>query len=53
MIYYLNRGDYHTLSNEQYPLRKISVQHQEWICIDCGTKISKGAQRCSACDHKR
>jgi hypothetical protein len=52
MIYYINRGDYHTLPNLQYPLRKIKdVSKQHNYCIDCGMEIGLYAIRCSKCDH--
>ena len=51
MVYYLNRGDYHTLAHEQYPLRPLQKQSVQSYCIDCGCKISKDAVRCSKCDH--
>lgn len=54
MIYYLNRGDYHTLPNESYPLRPVqNMSKKIWYCQDCGCEISKGAQRCLKCDHIR
>lgn len=54
MIYYLNRGDYHTLPNESYPLREIQdMSKKKHHCKDCGCEISKGAQRCLKCDHIR
>ena len=52
MIYYLNRGDYHTLPNEIYPLRPVQNMHKkEHYCIDCGCVISKSGIRCVACSH--
>ena len=39
--------------NEVYPIRKTrflkNQPHKEWICIDCGNPISKGALRCQEC----
>ena len=53
MIYYLNRGDYHNLPNETYPLREVKdFSKKNWYCIDCGIQITKGAKRCTVCDHK-
>ena len=50
MIYYLNRGDYHTLDNEQYPLRVVKdVSKKDHFCIDCNRPISKGSCRCKQC----
>lgn len=52
MIYYLNRGDYHTLPNEIYPLRKVKdTKKQIRYCLDCGCEISRYGQRCLKCDH--
>ena len=54
MIYYLNRGDYHSLSNEKYPLRKTKdFSKKVHTCIDCGVEITKGSERCIQCAHKR
>lgn len=54
MIYYLNRGDYHHLNNETYPLRPVlNFSKKHHYCIDCGIEISKGSIRCSKCDHIR
>lgn len=53
MVYYLNRGDYHTLENETYPLRVVQdFSKKEHKCIDCGNSITKGATRCVKCSHK-
>lgn len=64
MIYYLNRGDYHTLEGETYPLRPVgkkfnskkqlyfNSKKQLYYCIDCGKEISYGAKRCSVCASK-
>ena len=53
MIYYLNRGDYHSLPEETYPLREVKdFSKKYWYCIDCGIQITKGAKRCTVCDHK-
>ena len=52
MIYYLNRGDYHTLPYETYPLRPVQdFSKKQHFCLDCGIEITKGAIRCSKCDH--
>lgn len=52
MIYYLNRGSYHHLKNESYPLRPVldfSKQHN--YCIDCGKEINLYSKRCPECMH--
>lgn len=52
MIYYLNRGDYHTLTDEKYPLRPVeSFQKKKHFCVDCGCEIFKGSTRCEKCSH--
>ena len=54
MIYYLNRGTYHRLPNETYPLRQVKDMRKKYhYCIDCGCEISKNAIRCINCDHIR
>lgn len=52
MIYYLNRGDYHNVPTETYPLRVVkNMSKQIYLCIDCGCEISKGSIRCNKCNH--
>lgn len=51
MIYYLNRGDYHKLPTENYPLRKVQNQKIIHQCLDCGCEIHRTATRCVKCDH--
>ena len=51
MIYYINRGDYHNLKDEKYPLRSIKSPHELKYCIDCGKQIYRTSQRCVECDH--
>lgn len=53
MIYYLNRGDYHSLEGFTYPLREVkSFKKQEHTCIDCGKEVYKGSIRCPECAAK-
>lgn len=52
MIYYINRGDYHTLPNETYPIRAVRVKREINYCCDCNKKISFSAKRCATCSHK-
>lgn len=53
MIYYLNRGDYHTQKDESYPLRKVKdFTKQKHYCVDCGVEIKTNAERCVDCAHK-
>lgn len=54
MIYYLNRGNYHIIENESYPLRQVKdISKKKYYCLDCGKEITRGSIRCTACDHKR
>lgn len=54
MVYYLNRGDYHTIQEENYPLRPIQdFSKKEHKCVDCGASITKGSIRCIECAHKQ
>lgn len=53
MIYYLNRGDYHTQKDESYPLRKVKdFTKKKHYCVDCGVEIKTNAERCIDCAHK-
>lgn len=53
MIYYLNRGDYHTDPNETYPLRQVkNTKKILHYCSDCGCEISRKATKCVSCSHK-
>lgn len=51
MVYYINRGDYHTRVDEIYPLRKVKSPQGPKYCVDCGKQIHKLSQRCLACEH--
>ena len=53
MIYYINRGDYHMLANETYPLRVVQSQRETNYCVDCGKQIHYTSTRCVECDHVR
>lgn len=53
MIYYLNRGDYHTLDNETYPLRPVLKFCNHYYCPDCGKEIIRTSKRCKACKDLR
>lgn len=53
MVYYLNRGDYHTIKGENYPLRKVkSLKKQNHYCSNCGVEIKTNANLCVDCAHK-
>lgn len=53
MIYYLNRGDYHTISGESYPLRAVKdFKKQVHYCSNCGIEIKTNADLCVECAHK-
>lgn len=53
MIYYINRGDYHTFENETYPLRPVKdFSKQNHYCVDCGILLKTNSQRCVDCAHK-
>lgn len=50
-IYYLNRGDYHKIPTETYPLREVKSPTKIHRCLDCGCEIHRTAVRCIKCDH--
>lgn len=53
LVYYINNGDVHRLSNENYPLRTImDFSKKRHYCSDCGKEIYKGAVRCKECAAK-
>lgn len=53
LVYYINKGEIHRLSNEEYPLRKVmDYSKKEYHCVDCGKEITKGAERCKECAAK-
>lgn len=50
MIYYLNRGDFHSLPEENYPLRPVKdLSKKDYFCVDCGCRVAKGSTRCEKC----
>ena len=52
MIYYLNRGNYHTIPGETYPLREIKdMKKHFYYCIDCGIELKTNSTRCVKCAH--
>lgn len=52
-IYYLNRGDYHSDENRNYPLRKVKDFSKHYnYCIDCGKEINLLSIRCQECYKK-
>jgi hypothetical protein len=54
MIYYLNRGDYHTLPNETYPLRTIKdVTKKIHYCPNCGIEVKTKGSYCITCANIR
>lgn len=53
MVYYINRGDFHIIADEAYPLRKVKSHREQKYCIDCGTEIYRTSERCLKCDHLR
>lgn len=50
-IYYINRGDYHTVAKETYPLRQVKTKREIKHCMDCGKEILYTSKRCIDCDH--
>lgn len=53
LVYFINNGEVHKLSNETYPLRTVmNFSKKNWYCADCGKEIFKGAKRCVECANK-
>lgn len=53
LVYYINKGEVHQLSNEKYPLREVmNFSKKKHYCSDCGKEITKGAERCKTCATK-
>ena len=49
----INQGQTHKIYGLNYPLRNTLMQPaQEYFCVDCRQKISKGAIRCTECHRK-
>lgn len=54
MIYYLNRGDYHTLPNETYPLRTVKDATKKiHYCPNCGIEVKTKGSYCITCANIR
>ena len=45
----INNGYTHQMEDVEYPIRKTKFETKEWVCIDCGKPVSKGAMRCDSC----
>lgn len=45
----INNGYTHRMEDVEYPIRQTKFETKEWVCIDCGKPISKGAMRCNSC----
>lgn len=51
-IYYINRGDCHTLPEECYPLRPVKdVTKKYHYCKICGVELKTNASYCPKCAH--
>lgn len=49
----INQGQTHKIYGLNYPLRNTLIKPaQEYFCVDCRQKISKGAIRCTECHRK-
>lgn len=53
LISLINRGIVHIKEGCAYPLRDYSLlQKREYLCKECGERISKRAERCVSCTNK-
>ena len=47
----INQGHTHFCKEREYPLRKKPEEHNKY-CVDCGIKVTCGANRCKSCHDK-
>ena len=51
MIYHINRGSYHVIKDEIYPLRAVKCKRDTKHCVDCGKEVYYTSTRCVNCDY--